>query len=62
MTEVSRALGISRPTVYKWWDAKPALEEPVKEDAAASRPFVAYRFTPDGVEPVFCEQEKKENN
>lgn len=62
VTEVARALGISRPTVYKWWDAKPTPTEPVKEEKTASRPFIAYRFTPDGVEPVFCEQEKKENN
>lgn len=42
VTEVARALKISRTTVYKWWDAKPAPQ-----------PFVTYRFTPDGVEPVF---------
>lgn len=29
VTEVARALGISRPTVYKWWDAKPVLKQDV---------------------------------
>lgn len=28
VTEVARALGISRPTVYKWWDAVPKSKEP----------------------------------
>ena len=28
VTEVARALGISRPTVYKWWDAVPKAKEP----------------------------------
>lgn len=45
VTEVARALNISRPTVYKWWDAKPAPP-----------PFIPYRFTPDGAEPVFYNQ------
>ena len=43
VTEVARALGISRPTVYKWWDSKP---EPVAE---------FYRCTPTGMEPIYFE-------
>lgn len=46
VTEVARALKISRPTVYKWWDAKPAPP-----------PFIPYRFTPGGVEPVYQKSE-----
>lgn len=60
--ECNRATGLDPKTIRKWWDAKPTPTEPVKEEKTASRPFIAYRFTPDGVEPVFCEQEKKENN
>lgn len=44
VTEVARALNISRPTVYKWWDAK--IQEPMGEQ------FVPYQFTPDGAEPM----------
>lgn len=35
VTEVARALGISRPTVYKWWDgeAKPAKPKTVRPKA-----------------------------
>ncbi len=46
VTEVARALNISRTTAYKWWDSKP---EPVKKT-------VAYRFTPTGVEPVYLKE------
>ena len=51
VTEVARALQISRPTVYKWWDAEPAQEkEPV-----------AYRYTPYGLDPVYLEEEDNAN-
>lgn len=33
VTEVARALGISRTTVYKWWDGEP-VPAPVKQKAA----------------------------
>lgn len=46
VTEVARVLKLSRTTVYKWWDAKPV-----------PKPFIAYRFTPDGVEPEYQESE-----
>lgn len=39
VTEIAKALGISRPTVYKWWDSVP--KKPVE-----------YRYTPDGIEEV----------
>ena len=32
MTEVARALRISRPTVYKWWDAELEPEYEVDEE------------------------------
>lgn len=43
VTEVAKALGISRPTVYKWWESQspPEPETPV-----------FYRYTPTGVEPI----------
>ncbi len=41
VTEVARALKMSRTTVYKWWDAEFKPEPPV-----------FYRFTPDGVERI----------
>ena len=46
VTEVAKALGISRPTVYKWWDVQ--LPE-VHEQPAEMK---LYRFTPTGVEEV----------
>lgn len=41
VSEVARALQISRTTVYKWWDAEPAPEKPA-----------FYRYTPDGAEKL----------
>ena len=43
VTEVAKALGISRPTVYKWWDAVPQPE------------VLYWRYVPGGVEPVYKE-------
>lgn len=43
VTEVARALQISRPTVYKWWDSE-CLPEPEAP--------VFYRYTPTGIEAV----------
>lgn len=55
VSEVARVLQISRTTVYKWWDAQSAPLEPMKDEKreAAPRQPIAYRFTPDGVEPVY---------
>lgn len=50
VTEVARALKLSRTTVYKWWDAKPASE---------SQPPAAYRFTPNGTESYNLELQKR---
>lgn len=47
VTEVARALKISRTTVYKWWSA------PVEEQKT-------YRFVPDGVEEVVPEENDME--
>lgn len=44
VSEVARELGISRPTVYKWWDSVPEASDPEEP--------VFYRFTPDGVEEM----------
>ena len=38
VTEVARALGISRPTVYKWWDAKPTAESTPKRVSSDPKP------------------------
>jgi len=48
VTEVARALGVSRPTVYKWWDS--GIQEPVVQDLEHP---VFYRYTPTGVEPFY---------
>ena len=59
VSEVSRALNISRTTVYKWWDAQSAPSEPMKDEKKEAEPRqpIAYRFTPDGVEPVYQGEE-----
>lgn len=46
VAEVARELGISRPTVYKWWDSQP------------ERQADFYRYTPTGVEPVYLEEDE----
>lgn len=43
VTEVAKALGISRPTVYKWWAAKTQSD------------VLYWRYVPGGVEPVYNE-------
>ena len=48
VTEVARALGISRPTVYKWWDGVPAAAPSVqKPKKKASAPQAASEKTFD---------------
>lgn len=47
VTEVARALQISRPTVYKWWNSEPAPEPGEIE---------TYRFVPGGVEKVIYKE------
>lgn len=49
VSEVARELGISRPTVYKWWDSVPEASDPEEP--------VFYRFTPDGVEEMKFDDE-----
>lgn len=48
VTEVARALQISRPTVYKWWNAVPASAAiPEGTDRMDEK---IYRYTPGGIE------------
>lgn len=52
VTEVARALGISRPTVYKWWNA-PSEEEPKEHfqtpsDVEDDAPFDISQYIPKG--------------
>lgn len=51
VTEVARALNVSRPTVYKWWDAVLAENKDKPADL-----FVPYQFTPYGVEQVYQDE------
>lgn len=45
-----RETGISKNTVYKWWNSKPAAAPEVTAQPAY------YRYTPDGMEPVYLEE------
>lgn len=44
--------GISKNTVYKWWNSKP---EPAPE---LTRQPTFYRYTPTGIEPVYLEEDE----
>ena len=57
VTEVARALQISRTTAYKWWNGQPETE-PVSDKPTEEEPAdVFYRFVPGGIERVDPEQE-----
>ena len=57
VTEVARALQISRPTVYKWWNGQPETELVSDEPKEEAKKDVFYRFMPGGIESVDPEQE-----
>ena len=61
--ECHRMTGLDPKTIRKWWDAQLAPSEPMKDEKKedAPRQPIAYRFTPDGVEPVYWKNEEDES-